>query len=34
MRSGDWALIGGTAAAVLLATAVSVAVGSWRLPFA
>jgi energy-coupling factor transport system permease protein len=34
MRAGDWALIGGTVAAVLLATAVSVAVGAWRLPFA
>lgn len=34
MRAGDWALIGATAAAVLTATAVSVAVGAWRLPFA
>jgi len=34
MRGGDWLLIAGTAAAVLLATAVSVAVGSWRMPFA
>jgi energy-coupling factor transport system permease protein len=34
MRTGDWVLIAGTVAAVLLATAVSVAVGTWRLPFA
>jgi len=34
MRTGDWMLIAGTVAAVLVATAVSVAVGSWRLPFA
>lgn len=34
MRAGDWALVAATVAAVLGATAVSVAVGSWRLPFA
>lgn len=34
MRTGDWLLIAGTLAAVLLATAVSVAAGSWRVPFA
>ena len=31
---GDWWLLAGAVAAVLVATAVSVAVGSWRLPFA
>ncbi len=34
MRGGDWILIAATVGAVLTATAVSVAVGSWRLPFA
>jgi energy-coupling factor transport system permease protein len=34
MRAGDWALVAATAAAVLTATAMSVAVGAWRLPFA
>ena len=34
MRAGDWALIGATLAAVLIAIGVSVAVGPWRLPFA
>ena len=29
----DWWLVAGSVAAVLVATAVSVAVGSWRLPF-
>jgi energy-coupling factor transport system permease protein len=30
----DWWLLAGTTAAVLAATAVSVAVGAWRPPFA
>jgi energy-coupling factor transport system permease protein len=34
MRRGDWLLIAATTAAVLVATAVSVAAGTWRLPFA
>ncbi|HEX7189014.1 MAG TPA: energy-coupling factor transporter transmembrane component T [Actinomycetes bacterium] len=34
MRRGDWLLLAATLAAVVLATAVSVAVGSWQLPFA
>lgn len=34
LRSRDWWLLAGTAAAVLGATAGSVAVGAWRLPFA
>jgi len=34
MRPGDWGLIAAAVAAVLVATGVSVAVGSWRPPFA
>jgi energy-coupling factor transport system permease protein len=34
MRAGDWWLIAATVAAVVFATAVSVAVGAWRPPFA
>jgi energy-coupling factor transport system permease protein len=34
MHAADWALIAGAAALVVAATAVSVAVGQWRLPFA
>jgi energy-coupling factor transport system permease protein len=34
MRPADWALVAAAVAAVLVATAVSVSVGSWRLPFA
>lgn len=34
MRAADWVLIAAAVAAVLVATAVSVAVGSWRAPFA
>lgn len=34
MRPGDWSLIGAAVVAVLVATAVSVSVGSWRPPFA
>lgn len=34
MRPGDWWLIAASVAAVLVATAVSVAVGAWRPPFA
>ncbi len=33
LQPADWALIAAALAAVLAATAVSVAVGSWRLPF-
>ena len=33
MRVGDWALIAGTLVAVAVASAVSVSVGAWRLPF-
>ena len=33
MRSGDWWLVAAAVVAVLVATTVSVAVGSWRLPF-
>ena len=34
MLPADWALVAGTAAAVALAVAVSVALGTWRPPFA
>lgn len=34
MRPGDWALLAATLAALVVATAVSVSVGAWRLPFA
>ncbi len=34
MLARDWWLLAGTLAAVVLATAVSVAAGTWRLPFA
>jgi energy-coupling factor transport system permease protein len=33
MRVGDWALIAGTLVAVVVASAVSVSVDAWRLPF-
>jgi hypothetical protein len=33
MRPGDWALIAGTGAVVLLATGISVAVGTWSPAF-
>ena len=33
MQPADWALVAGTAAAVALAVAVSVALGTWRPPF-
>jgi energy-coupling factor transport system permease protein len=34
MRPADWALVAATLAVVVAATAVSVAAGTWRLPFA
>lgn len=34
MRPADWALVAASVAAVAVATAVSVAAGAWRLPFA
>ena len=34
MRRADWALVAATVAAIATSTAVSVAVGAWRLPFA